>query len=391
MRRMAILGLVTSAAAFAQPSARMADQLFRPTGAKIEASGFATALDVPVPDYSKLVKRKPQFQAMLFAWLDVFKLMSVWEMIACLLLGAVAALVAWPISGRMLDTLPIGYSFYSRLVAPWIEEALKGAALALLILTNRIGYKLDAVISGFAIGAGFSVIENIFYLARFPELTTSVWLVRGLGTAVMHGATTAILAATAHELGERSLRKQGGQAFNPLWLVPGYVLASLAHLLFNQFPSHPMEVMIATMVVAPVVLIGIMRLGEGETNQWLARDSEAHRAWLQEWQAGGFPSDESGQRIKALAERLKPEQAALLRDYCIVKAELVLAAEEELMDGDRDLDEGQAERLRAAFARLEEVKQAIGRVGYAALRRRLPFSRNEEWELSELKELLDRD
>ncbi len=65
--------------------------------------------------------------ALLFAWLDVFKLMSPWEMIACLLLGMVAALIAWPISGRMLDTLPMGYSFYSRFVAPWIEEALKGA------------------------------------------------------------------------------------------------------------------------------------------------------------------------------------------------------------------------------------------------------------------------
>jgi RsiW-degrading membrane proteinase PrsW (M82 family) len=329
--------------------------------------------------------------AVLFAWLDVFKLMSPWEMIGCLLLGAVAALIAWPISGRMLDTLPIGYSFYSRLIAPWIEEALKGAALALLILTNRIGYKLDAVISGFAIGAGFSVIENIFYLARYPELATSVWLVRGLGTAVMHGATTALLAATAHELGERSLRKQGGQLFNPLWLLPGYLLASLAHLVFNQFPSHPMEVMIVTMVLAPIMLIGIMRLGEGETRQWLMEESEAHRRWLEEWQSGGFPADDSGQRIKALMARVKPEQAALIRDYCLIKSELVLAAEEELMDGDRDLDEDYADRLRAAFARLEEVKQAIGRLGYAALSRRLPFSNNDEWELSELKELLDRD
>ena len=326
--------------------------------------------------------------AVLFSWLDVFKLMSPWEMIACLLLGAVAALIAWPISGRMLDTLPIGYSFYSRIIAPWIEEALKGAALAVLILTNRIGYKLDAVISGFTIGAGFSVIENIFYLARFPELTTSVWLVRGLGTAVMHGTTTAVLAATAHELGERSLRHQGGKAFNPLWLLPGYVLASLIHLVFNHFPSHPMEVMIVTMIVAPIVLIGVMRMGEGETHKWLTEDSEGHRRWLEEWRAGGFPADDSGQRIAALAARLKPEQAALVRDYCIVKAELVLAAEEELLDGDRELDEGQAERLRAAFARLEEIRQAIGRVGYAALSRRLPFSRNDEWELGELLELL---
>ena len=42
----------------------------------------------------------------------------------------VAALLAWPLSGQMLDTLPMGYSFYSRIVAPWIEEALKGSALA---------------------------------------------------------------------------------------------------------------------------------------------------------------------------------------------------------------------------------------------------------------------
>jgi RsiW-degrading membrane proteinase PrsW (M82 family) len=329
--------------------------------------------------------------ALVFTWLDVFKLMSPWEMIACLLLGMVAALAAWPVSGQMLDTLPMGYSFYSRMVAPWIEEALKGLALALLFATNRIGYKLDAIICGFTIGAGFSVIENIFYLARFPELTTAVWMVRGLGTAVMHGATTAILATVVHELCERSLRQEGGRAFNPIGLIPGYATAGLIHLVFNQFPSHPMEVMIVTLVVAPIVLIGLMRLGEGETQRWLSEESEAHRRWLEEWRSGGFPNDPSGQRIKALMERVKPEQAALLRDYCVVKAELVLAAEEELLDRDRRLEEGEAEQLRAAFARLEQIKQGIGRVGYAALRRQLPFSRNDEWELSELRELLDRN
>ena len=325
----------------------------------------------------------------LFAWLDVFKLMSVWEMIGCLLLGMVAALAAWPVSGQMLDTLPMGYSFYSRMVAPWIEEALKGLALALLFATNRIGYKLDAIISGFTIGAGFSVIENIFYLARFPELTTAVWMVRGLGTAVMHGATTAILATVVHELCERSLRKQGGRGFNPIGLIPGYATAGLIHLVFNQFPDRPREVMVVTLIAAPIVLIGLMRFGEGETQRWLAQESDAHRRWLEEWRSGGFPDDSSGQRIKALMVRVKPEQAALLRDYCTVKAELVLAAEEELLDRDRKLEEGEAERLRADFARLEQIKQAIGKVGYAALSRQLPFSRNDEWELGELRELLD--
>jgi RsiW-degrading membrane proteinase PrsW (M82 family) len=327
--------------------------------------------------------------AMLFAWLDVFKLMSPWEMIACLLLGMVAALAAWPVSGRMLDTLPMGYSDYSRFVAPWIEEALKTIAIALLFLTNRIGFKLDAIISGFAIGAGFSVIENIFYLARFPELTTAVWLVRGLGTAVMHGATMAILAAIAHELAERSMRRQGGQGFNPLWLLPGYVVASLIHIIFNHFPSHPMEVMVVTLVLAPIVLIGLMRFGERETHKWLTEDRDSHRRWLEEWRSGGFPSDAAGQRIAALARRAKPHEAALIRDYCLLKTELVLTAEEELLDGDRKLEVGEVERLRDRFAQLKQIRERMGRAGFCALRPLLPFSANDEWELEELRELLE--
>lgn len=327
--------------------------------------------------------------AFLFTWLDVFKLMSPWEMIACLLLGMVAALAAWPISGRMLDTLPIGYSFYSRIVAPWIEEALKGLAVALLFAINRIGFKVDAVICGFAIGAGFSVIENILYLARFPEMTTAVWLVRGLGTAVMHGAAAAILATVAHVLCERALRKEGGQRFNPMWLIPGYLAAGLIHLVFNQFPGRPMEVMIVTFIVAPIVLIGLMRIGESETQRWLAEESESHRAWLDQWRAGGFPTDASGQRIAALAARSNPAEAALIREYCALKTQLVLTAEEELIDRDRKFEDGEAEQLLGQFARLAELKVEIGRAGMTALRPLLPFSRNDEWEISELRELIE--
>jgi hypothetical protein len=75
----------------------------------------------------------------------------------------------------------------------------------------------------------------------------------------------------------------------------------------------------------------------------------------------------------------------------MLKTELVLTAEEELLDRDRSLEEGEAERLRTGFARLEELQLQLGRTGFAALRRMLPFSRNDEWELGELKELLNKD
>ena len=157
-----------------------------------------------------------------FVWLDAFALMSLREILGLLALGALGALAAWPVSGRLLDTLPIGFSLYSRFVAPWIEEAIKAAIIIVLFRMNRIGYKLDAVISGFAFGAGFSVVENIFYLTIFPGYNTGTWLVRGFGTAIMHGTTLAVLAAIAHEFAERETRGAASDYdFSLLWFEIG--------------------------------------------------------------------------------------------------------------------------------------------------------------------------
>ncbi len=326
-----------------------------------------------------------------FVWLDMFKLMSVPEMVGRLLLGAAAALATIPLSGVVLDALQVDLSTYSRFVAPWLEEALKGLAVLLLFAFNRIGYKLDAVISGFAIGAGFSVVENIYYLTLYPELNSGVWLVRGLGTAVMHGTTTAIMAAIAHEFGERLARKPGGRfAFNPLHLIPGYVVASLLHILFNQFPGSPLPLMIVTAVSAPLLLMAVLQFGEKEARAWLASDSAGHRVRLAAWQAGGFPDDASGQHIAALAGRTDPEEAQRIRDYCIARTELVLIAEDELADRDRKLEAGERERVKALLSRIAALEQDIGRGGMAALRPLLPFTRNDAWEVKELKELMRR-
>src|SRR5215212_8619489 len=190
-----------------------------------------------------------------YIWLDAFKLMSLGEVVLLLFLGGLAAILVYPVSGRVLDALPIGFSTYSRFVAPWIEEAVKGVIVIGLFWFNRIGYKLDAVISGFAIGAGFSVVENIIYLWVYPDYGTSTWMVRGLGTAVMHGTTLAILAAIAHEFAERETREAAsGYRFNPLWFVPGYLIAVGLHIAFNQFPDRPLVAMLGSMVVAPLVI-----------------------------------------------------------------------------------------------------------------------------------------
>src|SRR4051812_14235883 len=205
----------------------------------------------------------------IFVWLDAFALMSFREILFLLLLGGIGAIAAYPLSGRLLDTLPIGFSSYSRFVAPWIEEAIKAVIVILLFWFNRIGYKLDAVLSGFAVGAGFSVVENIFYLWLYPDYGAGTWMVRGLGTAVMHGTTLALLAAMAHEFAERETRQAAGDFnFNLLWFVPGYLIAVGLHTAFNQFPDRPLIAMLGAMLVAPIALMAIFQFGTSEAHRW---------------------------------------------------------------------------------------------------------------------------
>jgi RsiW-degrading membrane proteinase PrsW (M82 family) len=325
----------------------------------------------------------------LFIWLDVFKLVSLREALALLALGGIAALAAYPVSGRVLDALPMGFSTYSRFVAPWIEEALKGLAIVGLMRFNRIGYKLDAVISGFAIGAGFSVVENIFYLSRFPELGSGTWLVRGLGTAVMHGTTLAILAAIAHEFAERETREFGGRFdFNLLWFLPGYLAAVALHVLFNQFPDRPLLAMIGALLVAPFLVMGIFHVGANEAQKWLREERGGHAAMLAVLKSGHFPDDRFGKRVAALAARTDPGAAELMRAYWETEAWLVLRAETVLLEQSSESSLITGSDARDVFERRDSLKKALGPSLLSALRPLLPFSRNDRWEVTELRQRL---
>jgi len=329
---------------------------------------------------------------LIFVSFDAFKLMSLKEIAALLALGGLGAIISYPVSGRLLDVLPIGFSNYSRFYAPWIEEAIKAAIIIGLFRYNKIGFKLDAVITGFAVGAGFSVIENIIYLIRMPEYGASTWLVRGLGTAVMHGTTLAILATIAHEFAERETRgKAGDFDFNLWWFVPGYLIAVALHTLFNQFPGQPLLAMLGASLFAPIAILAIFQFGTAEAQKWLEIEYAEHRAQFEALQAGRWPDSDSGRRVASFAARLNDQAAANVRRFWELQAWLVLQAEETLLEevaGEANYD---PDAIRKAFGEREMIEGDLGRVIVRALDGLLPFSKNDYWELSELRQRIDSD
>src|SRR4249919_263540 len=209
-------------------------------------------------------------------------------------------------------------------------------------------------------------------------------MVRGLGTAIMHGTTLAILAAIAHQLAERNMHRAARDYhFSPLWFVPGFLAAVAIHTTFNQFPRQPMIAMLGTLILAPLSLIAIFRFGTREAEQWLGEEEAAHEALVETLHAGSFPDDPGWRRVAALVERSGPEAQPRIREYVTILSELVLTEELALLHKTTDAT-GKEPGLGAKFDRLTELKQAIGKTTLSAVTSLLPFTRADYWELWEL-------
>ncbi len=321
-----------------------------------------------------------------FDRLDVFNLIT-FRLIAVLLAcgGALAAL-SFLANLRVMDGFPIGFSNYSRYVAPIVEEVLKALPILALFLTNRIGFKLDAAIAGFAVGAGFSVVENLWYLTLITDANVSAWLVRGFGTAVMHGGATALFAVISHEMTERQAEASAARyRFNPLLFVPGLVVAMAIHSAFNHFPHQPVIAMAVTLLLVPLTLFLTLSKSERATQQWLKSDEAAHRQALDDIRSGKFAESEAGQAIRQLVDHLNPHTSTDAFAYVELKTELVLRAEEVIHASQAGgaVEIGTPEREK--FERLAELEGRLGKPVTAALDTRLGFSRNDLWELARLR------
>lgn len=321
-----------------------------------------------------------------FDRLDVFNLISLRDIGLLLLGGGALAAFGFLFNWTALDTFPIGRNDYNRYVSPAIEEALKSAPILALYVSNRLGFKVDAAIAGFAVGSGFAVVENVWYMFEFLEANVSAWLVRGLGTAVMHGGATALFAVIAHEMTERQAEAAAKHyRFNPLLFAPGLAVAIVVHSAFNHFPDAPVLAMGATFLLVPLTLFLTLARSEGATKQWLKADLDAHRQALADIRSGHFADSELGRAIKAHVARFHGATAEDAFAYLELKLELVLQAEQAILashDG-ATIEIGAAEREK--FARLDALGRRLGKSALAVLSSEFGFTRNDLWELGRLR------
>lgn len=308
-------------------------------------------------------------------YLDSYKLIKLRSVLGTIALGGGFAMLAYLVNSRLIDGLSLDPVIYSRYVAPLVEEAAKAAFVVYLIRSHRIGFLVDAAIYGFALGAGFAVVENLYYSRVLPDANLAVWLIRGFGTAIMHGGATAIFGVASKALSERA------DVPGPVKYVPGLLVACVIHSAFNHFFFSPVISAMGVLLVLPPVMLFVFERSERALCQWLNVGFDADTELLELIESGELSRSHVGQYLHSLKEKFKGEVVADLICYLRIHVELSLRAKGLLMLRQSGFKVEPDEPTRAKFVELQYLEKSIGMTGKLAMAPFLQMSNKDLWQL----------
>ena len=311
--------------------------------------------------------------------LDSYKLVGVQEVLASVAVGAGVGLVAYEVNSRLMMVFGGDAVAYSRYVAPFVEETLKAAYILYRIRSQKVGFLVDAGIHGFAVGAGFAVVENVFYFLALPAASVYVWLVRGLGTAIMHGGVTGIFAVVSKNLIDQDPESPW------LRILPGFFLAVVIHSLYNHFFLRPVLSAILVLVTVPGAMMVVFSQSERGLRKWLGVGFDTDQELYSLVTSGNISKTHVGMYVQSLQSSFSPEVMVDLICYLRLYLELSIQAKGILLMRESGFETPPDPEVKEKFAELRQLESNIGATGKLALLPFLHTSTRDLWQLHMLE------
>jgi RsiW-degrading membrane proteinase PrsW (M82 family) len=306
--------------------------------------------------------------------MDSYRLVSGAAIARSLAAGAAAAGVAVAVNVWLLRH-GVNDDALRRYVAPVLEETLKAAWVVVLIRSHRVGFLVDAGVHGFAAGTGFAVIENIYYAWVMGPSGLAFWLVRGLGTAVLHGTTTAIVAVTSQGLSER--RAVPGL----LPFVPGLILSTVIHSVYNHLLFNPLLATSTILVLTPLLLVTVYERSEGATRAWLGAGLDSDVERLELILSGDERHTPIGEYLESLRHRFEGPILADMLCLLRIQLELAIRAKGTLIARAAGLDLPIDEDVRSRLEELRYLERSIGPTGRLAMMPLMQTRTRDLWQV----------
>jgi RsiW-degrading membrane proteinase PrsW (M82 family) len=293
--------------------------------------------------------------------MDTFRLVSPRAIAGTAVYGAASAIAGLWLHSWLRDAYGIAPAVISRYVAPFTEEAAKAALMGALIAAGRIVFPVEAAVLGFAIGTGFALIENATYLRAMPDAALLVWMVRGFGTAMLQGATTAIFAMAAKALGDKYPRRWLA-AMIGMWLAVAAI-----HSAFNHRWLPPVAQALIVLIVLPLVVLWVFARSEAATREWIGAGLDLDLVLIELMTSQHFEATRFGRYLAELRARMPGSVVADM--WCLLRIELELSVQAKalLMARDAGVEVPIDNDLAAALAEREVLKRSIGKAGLLAI------------------------
>jgi protease PrsW len=307
------------------------------------------------------------------ALMDSFRLVRPVWILSALAYGAFSAAAILWLHDWLLYAYDVPAGLLARYIAPVTEETAKAVLIGVLMSSGRVGFLVDAAVLGFAVGTGFALVENLTYLRSMTDAPVTLWMVRGLGTAVLQGATTVIFAMLSKALADR---RRGGIV---LAFVPGWIAAVVIHSAFNHRLLPAIAQTLLLLMVLPALVIWVFARSERATREWIGGGLDIDVELLNLVASESFAATRFGRYLHALRARMPGPVVADM--FCLLRLELELSVQAKamLLAREAGMEVPTDDDLEACLEERRYLKRSIGKMGLLALKPLQVTSRRDDW------------
>jgi RsiW-degrading membrane proteinase PrsW (M82 family) len=316
----------------------------------------------------------PVVAFLVMLWLmDSFSLVPPASILAAIAFGVVAAAAVLWLHDWLLHVRHVPAGVLSRYIAPLTEETAKALLVVTLVATARVGFLVDAAVLGFAVGTGFALFENFSYLRSLPDATVILWLVRGLGTAMLQGATTAIFAMLSKTYADRR-RDRLALAF-----LPGWAAAVAIHSTFNHRLMPAVAQTLVLLIALPLLVLWVFARSERSTREWVGAGLDLDIELIALMTSPDFAFTRFARYLQELRARMPGPVVADM--FCLLRLELELSVQAKglLIAREAGLELPVSADLEATLAERRYLQESIGPLGLLALRPLQVTSHRDTW------------
>ena len=306
-------------------------------------------------------------------FMDSFRLVRPASIAAAIGYGVAAAVAVLGLHEWLIQAHNVPAGMLSRYIAPLTEETAKALFVGMLIATARVGFLVDAAVLGFAVGTGFALFENVTYLRSLTDASVVVWVVRGLGTAMLQGATTAIVAMLSKTYSDQRRDRLA------LALVPGLAAAMAIHSLYNHRLLPPVAQTLLLLVVLPLLVLWVYARSERSTRDWVGAGLDLDMELLSLVTSEMFAATQFGRYLQELRARMPGPVVADM--FCLLRLELELSVQAKamLLARQNGLEVPVDDDLAASLEERRYLQHSIGTVGLLALKPLQVTSYRDTW------------